>query len=66
MPAFKAKEPVWVKQSSTFASFAQALDGQTVVFLIQEEAGLLAVFHIHHVADAVFHNLHLGVKFLVR
>ena len=42
--------------------FRQALDSQTVVFLIQEEAGLLAVFDIHLVADAVFHNLHLGVK----
>ena len=39
---------------------AQPLDGQAVVFLVQEEAGLLTVLHIHLIAHAVFHDLHLG------
>ena len=33
-----------------------------VILLVQEEAGLLAVLHIHEVADPVLHDLHLGVK----
>ena len=41
---------------------AQVLYGQTVILLVQEETCLLAVLHIYHVADAVFRNLHLGVK----
>ena len=43
---------------------AQILDCQPVVFLVQEKAGFLAVLHVHQVADAVFHDLHFGVKWL--
>ena len=35
----------------------QSFHRLAVVFLIQEEAGLLTVFHIHPVADAVFGHL---------
>ena len=45
-------------------ALAQPLDGQPVVFLVEEEAGFLAVLHIHQIADAVFHDFHLRVKFL--
>ena len=41
---------------------AEALYGQTVVFLVQEESGLLAVLHIYQVADAVFCDLYFCVK----
>ena len=45
-----------------FFAFAEALHSQTVVFLVQEEAGLLPVFHIHQIAHAVFQNLYFRVK----
>ena len=30
--------------------------GLTIIFLVQEEAGFLAIFHIHSVLDAIFHD----------
>ena len=41
---------------------AEILDSQPVVFLVQEEAGFLAVLHIHHIPDSIFKDFHLGVK----
>ena len=41
---------------------AEILDSQPVVLLVQEEAGLLAVLHIHHIPDPIFPYFHLGVK----
>ncbi len=41
---------------------AESADGGSVALLVQEESRLLAIFHIHHVLHAVFHNLHLCVK----
>ena len=29
-----------------------------VIFLIQEEAGFLAVFYVHQIFDPIFHNFH--------
>lgn len=52
--AFRAKEPVCVKQSSTFLPAAILATGLTVVFLIKEKAGLLPVLHIYLVLYAVF------------
>ena len=43
-------------------SFTKPLDRQPVIFLVQEEAGLLAVLDIYHIPDAVFHDLHLCIK----
>ena len=31
-----------------------------VVFLVQKEAGFLAVFHVHQIFDPVFRDLHHG------
>ena len=42
---------------------AEGLDGQAVELLVEEEAGLLPLGHIDQVADAVFHDLHLGGEF---
>ena len=50
----RAKAPVWVKQSSTFRPGGQGGGGPAVVFLVQEEAGFLAVDVVHVVPDAVF------------
>ena len=41
---------------------AEAVDGPAVVFLVQEKAGLLTVFHVHDIADAVLDDLHFGVE----
>ena len=30
--------------------------GLAIIFLVQKEAGLLAIFHIHRVFNAIFHN----------
>ena len=43
-------------------TFAELRHGTAVIFLIQEESGLLSVFYIHIIAHPVFHNLHLRVK----
>ena len=45
-------------------SSAQLLNGQAVIFLIQKEPCFLPVLYIHQIADAVFHDLPLGVKLL--
>ena len=62
MPAFRAKEPVWVKPVQHFGSPAEALNRQPVVFLVQEEAGFLAVLDVHQVFHSVLLNLNLGVE----
>ena len=41
---------------------ADLMDGPAVVLLVQEKAGLLAVFHVHDVADAVFRDGDLCIK----
>ena len=41
---------------------AQRPDGLAVVFLIEEKACFLSFGHVYEISDAVFHNLHLGVK----
>ena len=43
-------------------SLAESLYCQPVVFLVQEETGFLAVFHIDQIADAVFLNLDFRIK----
>ena len=44
------------------AAAGQGLDGQPVVLLIQEKAGLLPLGHVHLIADAVLHNLHHRIE----
>ena len=41
---------------------AEAVDRAAVVLLIQEESGLLAVFNIHDIADAVLGDLYFGIE----
>ena len=43
-------------------AFAEAVDRSSVVLLIEEEACLLAVFHVDYVADAVLGDLHFGIE----
>ena len=40
----------------------KSLDGKAVVFLIQEEAGFLAILDIYHIADTILYNFNLGIK----
>ena len=44
------------------AALCQGLDSQAIVLLIQKEAGLLPLGHVHLVADAVLHDLHHRVE----
>ena len=41
---------------------AETLDGQTVVFLVEEKAGFLPVLDIHQIADTIFNDLYFGIK----
>ena len=45
-----------------FGSPAEALNRQPVVFLVQEEAGFLAVLDVHQIFHPVLLNLNLGVE----
>ena len=47
-----------------FCTAAELLHRQPVVFLIQEKACFLAVFHINQIPDAVFPDRDIGVKFI--
>ena len=38
------------------------LHGKAVVLLIQEKSGLLSVHDVHHIMNAILHNLHVRVK----
>ena len=42
--------------------FAELLDGQPVIFLVQEKSRLLAVFYIHKVAYSILDDFHAGIK----
>ena len=44
--------------------FAELLNRQTVIFLVQEKSGFLPVLHINDILHAVFHNRNICVKFL--
>ena len=46
----------------TFA-LTQFLNRQTIVFLIQEKSGFLAIHYIHHITNAIFRNFHVCIKF---
>ena len=43
-------------------TLAESLDSKAVILLIQEEAGLLAILHIYHIADTIFNDFNLGIK----
>ena len=45
-----------------FCILTEPLNGQAVVFLIQEKSRFLSVLYIYQIADAVFLNLYLGIK----
>ena len=45
-----------------FRAAAEAVDRAPVVLLVQEETGLLAVFNIHDIADAVLGDLYFGIE----
>ena len=45
-----------------FQITAQVLYCKTVVFLIQEKSGLLAVFYVYNVVNAVFTDFYLGIE----
>ena len=64
IPAFKAKEPVWVKQSNTLqvSDCGTGSVLQDGCILIQEKSGFLAVFYVYDVVNAIFTYLHLGIK----
>ena len=44
-------------------AFADPLHGKAVVFLVQEESGLLTVYHIDHIVHTILHDLYIGIKF---
>ena len=41
---------------------AESADGPAVLLLIEEEAGLLAVFHVDIIADSVFRDEDVGIE----
>ncbi len=43
-------------------SFTKPLDRQPVIFLVEEEAGLLAVLDIYQIADTIFNDLYFCIK----
>ena len=44
-------------------AFADPLHGKAVVFLVQEESGLLTIYHIDHIVHTIFRDLYIGIKF---
>ena len=42
--------------------FTDPLHRQTIVLLVQEKSGLLPIDHVHHIMDAVFHDLYIRIK----
>ena len=41
---------------------ADAGDGLTVIFLVQEKSGFLPVFKVYLITDTVFHNFRYGFR----
>ena len=40
----------------------ETMNGGTVILLIQEKSGLLAVFYVYNVVNAVFTDFYLGIE----
>ena len=45
-----------------FCIFAELLDSQTVIFLIQEKSCLLSVPHIYQIFHTILNDLNIGIK----
>ena len=43
-------------------TLAESLNSKAIILLVQEEAGLLAILHIYHIADTIFNDFNLGIK----
>ena len=44
--------------------FTYSLNSKTIILLIQKESGLLTVFHINNISNAIFIYMNLCVKFV--
>ena len=60
--AFSANDPVWVKRSSTLASFAELLHSQSVVLLVEENPVFWPSLDIDEIVDTILDNFNAGVK----
>ena len=60
LAAFKAKLPVWVKQSSTVCPAATRATARRLYFWSRKKPVFLPVFKVYMVVNAIFADLGLG------